>query len=137
MQEGTESRDALELIAPLRNTIHGAGLGAVLMAGRHATNLILVPPDEKARLLDVASRRGGLAKWGLQDHGSDMRLDPCAYVESLVPAATRALNQLMELTQVEILPGVDSARITQDPPADEWVFGPEGRARLLLLSGLG
>lgn len=137
MKLGTPERDALELVARLRNMVHGEGLEALRLAeGGRDAEFVVVPKQEEQALLDSLSRAGGAAAWGVVRHGiGRVLLDPALYVESLIPAATRSLNRLMEVTEVEKLPGVKEGDLPAGPPEDE-LFGADVRRRLLALAGL-
>ncbi len=131
----------IEIIALLRNTIHGAALQGIAFQGRPARsreNLIIVPEPLAPRLLPAVRRRGGLAHWGIRNpHRSAYVIDPGLFMEALVPAAAHALNKIMRRTEVERLPGVNVRKLRSRPPisADD-TFSTRSRERVRLLAGL-
>lgn len=65
MAEQTPGRDALELVALLRNSVHGEPFTPV--ARQHAGQIqkfIQLPQDDIPRFLAAVGRRGGEAAWG-------------------------------------------------------------------------
>jgi hypothetical protein len=147
MQLGEPARDALEAVQLLRNTIHGEALSEIEhQAGGERRKLIQVPPSELGDLLTVIERRGGRARWGVEEH-SRAYVDPQLYIEATIADAAPALDRLMAMTQVERLPGVDLATIKGAPPnvpspaPRSWTdfdpFSFENRRRVRALGGFG
>ena len=138
MRKGSPSSDARELVAVLRNTIHGEALGSLYERPlrRRSEGRAILPPGVEARLEVIARRRGGLAHFGVEESPrGDAYVDAGVYVEATLPLVTEALNAIMDATPVERLSGVDVAHLTRGPP-DHEVFHPAMRCRLRLLAGL-
>jgi hypothetical protein len=145
MDDGTPTRDALDLLLLLRNTVHGEALTTVATrrASRPLENVLLLPKDQEQDLLDIIARRGGDDAWGIRQLcglGVSMRID--MFVESVLPMASDALDRLIGAVEVERLPGVKAASLPSGPPADK-PNGPLGdpihsvrRRQVRLLAGL-
>jgi hypothetical protein len=121
MDDGTPTRDALDLLALLRNTVHGEALTTVAIkhASRPLENVLLLPKDQEQKLLAIIARRGGDDAWGIRQLsglGISMRID--VFVESVLPMASDALDRLIGAVEVERLPGVKPASLPSGPPAD-------------------
>jgi hypothetical protein len=142
MNDGSAARDALELAALLRNSIHGAALQGVAVRGRKRDrrdpeNACLIPDDDRDALLAAARRRGGLDRWGISPYPLGALVMPNRYIEALIPDVARALNRLMAATPVEQLPGVAGAKLmTRTPEERRSVFNRRTRNRLRCLAGL-
>lgn len=145
MDAGTAARDALELVALLRNTIHGEALRTVVArhSNRPLQNVLLLPKDQEHQLLAIIDRRGGNDAWGIREHpslGVSMQLD--VFVESSFPMAVNALDSLMGGIEVERLAGVQPAALSAGPPADNPrnqlgdAFDSIGRRQVRLMAGL-
>jgi hypothetical protein len=85
--EGTPARDALDLLALLRNTtVHGEALRtvAVARAGPPLQNVVLLPNRDQGTLLGIVAGRGGNDAWGIRPSpgiGIAMQMD--RFVESV------------------------------------------------------
>jgi hypothetical protein len=68
MDDGTAARDALDLVALLRNTVHGEALRTVAAKydSRPVQNALLLPEDQELQLLAIIDRRGGNEAWGIR-----------------------------------------------------------------------
>ncbi|MGI8492249.1 MAG: hypothetical protein ACR2NJ_05765 [Acidimicrobiales bacterium] len=122
----------------LRNTVHGEGLqtSGIASGGGPSQTRIALPEDDAQDLACILDRLGGKQAWGLRDPAC-RRPDPepLTFVERLLPDAFRLLNELLRLTPVEQLSGVDAAELTVGPPED-LQFGLGTRTRASLLLGL-
>ena len=141
MQPEQPFRDARELVAVLRNTIHSQSLRTVTrQALGRRDELVLVPSDIAPDLEAVVTRLGTAEQFGVSRE-ADRRLyiRPGTYVEVSLPIVAEALNGVMDLTPVEQLPGVDPALITTAPPTDrnDHVWAPDVRAQIWRLGGIG
>lgn len=144
MDEGTPARDALDLLALLRNTtVHGEALRtvAVSRAGQPLQNVLLLPKKDQGTLLGIVARRGGNDAWGIQPSpgiGIAMQMD--RFVEVVLPMAVEALNQLiMQVSATaENLPGVQATSLPTGPPSDHngGPFHSVKRRRVRILAGL-
>jgi len=135
-EPGTLARDAIELVAVLRNTIHGEGMRKITVGTESSLDNQLEIAQSDATALDaILSRHGGSGEWGLTP-GSHARLQPAPYAQQIVPLVAQAMNSLMRLTEVERLPGVDSAALMTGPPVADELFRSDLTERLLLLTGL-
>jgi hypothetical protein len=122
MDDGTAARDALDLVALLRNTVHGEALRTVAAkyASRPVQNALLLPTDQEHQLLTIIDRRGGKDAWGIRElpsRGICMQMD--VFVESVMPMAVNALDTLMGGIEVEQLAGVKPATLPTGPPVDD------------------
>jgi hypothetical protein len=141
MDKQQPARDALELVALLRNSIHGEILEGMTFHGAHGgrrpESLLQIPRAEHAPFMDSVARLGGKDHWGVRSITGGLELDPDSYVEALVPAATDALNSLMQKTEVERLPQIQPSDLSTGPPEDaESPFRKEIRDVVRLLAGL-
>lgn len=146
MAPGTPGRDALEAVQLLRNTIHGEAMRPVdHHEGGRRRSLLDVPDRELGRLRHVLERRGGAARWGLEERGGRGYIDPELYLEAAVADAAVSLNALLEATDVRRLPGVGEADLDPAPVNVESglsimrrdPFAFENRRRIRVLAGLG
>lgn len=134
---GTPTRALIDLVAEMRNTIHGAPLSGVhFHGGSEQMHLVALPPRAATEIQPCADALGGLDHWGFRStSGSRLLLDPHRFVQVVLPFAAAALNAIMEATAVEQLPGVDPAKLSTGPPSDH-VFEPTRTHRICLLLGL-
>jgi len=141
LAEESRARDVIDLIALLRNTIHGAGLQGISVSDggdlNSRENLVWLPAEDRDRLLAIMRRRGGHTGWGLRPlFNEEVALEPDRFIERLIPAAAQVLNALMDATDVGRLAGVDGAALSSTPPDPPREFAP-GLARVhRLLAGL-
>jgi len=113
MAAGQPARDARELIAVLRNTIHSQALRTITFrqdSGR-PEELVIVPPSIESELETLVQRQPDAPAFAIgRTPGGHLHLDPGLYVEALFPKAVAALNAIMDATPVEELDGVDPAK---------------------------
>jgi hypothetical protein len=141
MDRQQPARHALELVAVLRNSIHGEALEGMTFFGAHGgrrpETLLQIPRAEHARFMDSVARLGGIDHWGVRSVTGGLEVDPDLYVEALVPAAAEALDSLMRETAVERLPQIRPSDLSTGPPEDaESPFRKEIRDVVRLLAGL-
>jgi hypothetical protein len=122
MDNGTAARDTLDLVALLRNTIHGEALRTVAAkySSRPLQNALLLPKDQEDELVTIIARRGGNDAWGIREHpnlGVSMQMN--VFVESVLPMAVNALDTLIGGIEVERLAGVQPTTLPTGPPADD------------------
>jgi hypothetical protein len=138
MDDGTPARDTLDLLALLRNPIHGEALSTVARraGGRPPENVVLLPKGQEQALLTIIARHGGKDRWGIQSlpsFGMSMQID--VFVEAVLPSAIDALNSLMAAVEVQRLPGVQPTALAAGPLArgstDAFEAGKRRRVRLL------
>jgi hypothetical protein len=137
MARGQPHRDARELVAVMRNTIHSQALRSVTwQIGAKRDERVVVPDQVASDLEQIVKRRGTPADFGLSRH-TDGRLyvDLGVYVDAVLPPVADALNAIMDETRVERLPGVDATKLSAGPP-NEGIFRPEMRGRVRVLAGL-
>ena len=132
-------RDAIDACAILRNSVHGEGLLAVGedWRSREDETLVVVPPDELDQLLKVIGRLGGDSVWGVRERAYGTGITVAQFVDQLIVAAVKALNEIVRLTPVEALPDIDlsdmtdiSRRHSQHAPNSSQM-----RSRIRLLAG--
>ena len=145
MAEGSPHRDALDVIALLRNSIHESGLPTIGLATavRGPTITTVRTPRGKyssRTFKDAIDRLGGADEWGIRTiiRGATI-IDPLIFVDHALVSGLRAINALMDATPVESFSNVDPtnlrglAQLGNDPydPWSNW-----SRERILLLLGL-
>jgi hypothetical protein len=140
MDKRTPARDALDMLALLRNRIHGEALRSigVQRPGRLRESLLLLPKDEETELLAVVARRGGNHTWGISKAGGlGVAMEMDRFIEEVLPQAVAALDKLIWSVSDKItkLPGVQAASLPTGPPASD-PFHPATGGRLQLLAGL-
>ena len=140
MDKRTPARDALDMLALLRNTIHGEALRSVGVQrpGRLRESLLLVPKHEETELLAVVARRGGNHTWGISKAGGlGVAMEMDRFIEEVLPQAVAALDTLIWSVSDRItkLPGVQAASLATGPPASD-PFDPATGGRMQLLAGL-
>lgn len=130
-------RDARELVAILRNTIHSQALRTIThQSGGTRDELVVVPREIERELEDVLARLGDASLFGVERRSDGhLYIRPGVYIEVVLPLVGAALNAIMEATPVEQLPGVDPAQLTNGPRNDR-VFTPENRRRVWQLGGI-
>jgi hypothetical protein len=141
MSGDASGRVARELVAVLRNTIHGEAIRTISVrsASRH-DQLAVVPEGLERRLEHLAEQAGGHGRLGLERlRAGQLFVHPGTYVEAVLPLALAALNEIMEGTPVEQLSGVGPGELMEGPPAGnaaDDLFNPAMGRRLRLLAGL-
>lgn len=105
LADKSQTRDTLDVIYLLRNSIHEEPLKLIgrLSEGGHITRYqAAVPAEQRAALLDIISRRGGGAAWGIEELNPELlSIDLHAYVEQILRTATTELNTLFRMIEVE------------------------------------
>jgi hypothetical protein len=142
MVSGTDGGDSLELVAALRNCLHGEPLDLVTVSrGYEGRTLVTVPDEEAAKVRSIVQRHPPADSFGIEDLSFGLAFKPEILCEALVPWAVRTLDALMAATDVTRLPGVAGTVLRAGPPNDErpgfpGLFQPETRHRLRMLAGL-
>jgi hypothetical protein len=144
MAPGTEGRDSLDLLATLRNCLHGEALGLVTVgfSGEGGRVLVTVPDGEAAQVRDVVQRYQPAHSFGIEELGSGLAFRPEVLCEAIVPWAIATLDGLMAATDVTRLPGAVTKPLRTGPRPDgegrmaPGVFAAETSQRLRLLAGL-
>jgi hypothetical protein len=107
MRSGETAADVFEVIRIMRNTVHGAGLQAMgvgRLSGVRQGTVVGLPVAATKRLTEIVERRGWGDLWGLKEFTDDrVFVDPGAFIEHVLPAVFRTINDLMRLTPVESL----------------------------------
>jgi hypothetical protein len=135
-EPGTSERDAIELVALLRNTIHGEGMRKIGVRGPGLVDdQLAISSAVATRLEPVVDRVGGADAWGFT-LGQYPRLSPAPFAQRIVPLVAEAMNSLMRATEVERLPGADPPTLLSGPPITDDLFRRDLTDRLLLLTGL-
>jgi hypothetical protein len=135
--------DALELVATLRNCLHGEPLSLVTIAGARSESrtLITIPAAEANAVTAVLSRHPPAESFGIETSGDELVVRPEVLCEALVPWAIASLDALMAATDVARLPGVAAEALQTGPPDHKespWPghFEPRTSQRLRLLAGI-
>lgn len=138
MDQGQPHRDARDLVATMRNTIHSEAFRSITWhVGGTRDERITVPAGITDRIEKIANRLDSAAAFGLSRE-SDGRayVEPGVYVEATFPLVMEAMNAVMDATPVENLPGVEAGALMSGPPNDGF-FSPARRGRVRLFSGIG
>jgi hypothetical protein len=142
MASATDGGDSLELVAALRNCLHGEALELMTLSrGGERRSLVTVPDAEAVKVRSLVQRHPSAESFGIQNTSSGMALNPEVLCEALVPWAISTLNALMAATDVRRLPEVVPEALRAGPPTDErqrfpGLFEVETRRRLRMLAGL-
>lgn len=135
-EEGKRDRDAIEIVALLRNTIHGEGMRDVAVGTASSLeNRLGISPKIAEQLAPLVERNGGAEPWGLSIGPAIPTLSPGPFCQRLLPVVAESMDRLMTLTAVEQLPGVEPGELMTTAPLDN-IFEPRITERLLLLAGL-
>ena len=130
MASGEPARDALEMVALPRNSIHAAALRGVTFRrrGRLQETRVEVPRSIEERLFTSAERLADADEWGFHASGRSTYIEPGQYVESVLVQSAGALNDLMMATRVERL---GAGEVPPEPPEDHpWDLANRTRHRL-------
>ncbi len=137
MTRAQPHRDARELVALLRNTIHQEGFRTIMwQGGGTRRERVLVPPGIEKDLEAILARVGTAADHGVARQADGrLYIEPGIYIEKILPPVLAAINAVMDATPVETLPGVDPTKLLTAAP-DEDMFSATNRQRIRLLSGI-
>lgn len=119
---GTAGDHVLTIVRLLRNSVHGAALqGVAYVQGRaRQETLVGLPPQDEAELLAAMEALGGRGSWGVGPSGPYGTLvDPGLVVERLFDLVPCILNDLMDKTPIERLPGVQLSNENLGPPTGD------------------
>jgi hypothetical protein len=139
---GEPAGDTVEIMALLRNTIHGEQLRPIRFseAGRAPEDLGQLPQDDVQALSQAVARRGGLERWGIQTlDATTLFFAPDQLIDVLMTECHAALNALMAATDVLRLKGVDPAAVRTGPSAASGLtdeFTPASQHAIRCLAGL-
>jgi hypothetical protein len=143
MASATDAGDSLELVAVLRNCLHGEALDPMTVSRGYGEGrtLVTVPDAEAAKVRSIVRRHPPAKAFGIEDISSGLALKPEVLCEALVPWAVSTLDGLMAATDVTRLPGVAAEALRAGPPTDQWqrlpsLFAMETGHRLRMLAGL-
>lgn len=150
MDEGQAHRDARDLVAVLRNTIHSDALRSITWQSPGLRDeRVVVPAAVAGRLVEITTRLGSPAEFGLSpergltyvEPGVPPReqeityVEPGVYIEAILPLVAEAINAIMDATPVETLPGVNAANLLS-VSASEQDHRAQTRSRIRLLAGI-
>ena len=143
MASATDGGDSLELVAALRNCLHGEALELMTVSRSYGErrSLVIVPDAEAVKVRSIVQRHPTADSFGMENRSSGLALKPDVLCEALVPWAVSTLDGLMAATDVTRLPEVVAEALRTGPPTDERqgfpdLFEAETRHRLRMLSGL-
>jgi hypothetical protein len=143
MASATDGGDSLELVAVLRNCLHGEALELMTVSRSYGErrSLVIVPDTEAVKVRSIVQRHPTADSFGMENRSSGLALKPEVLCEALVPWAVSTLDGLMAATDVTRLPEVVAEALRTGPPTDERqgfpdLFEAETRHRLRMLSGL-
>jgi hypothetical protein len=138
-EKGKPSRDALELVSIFRNSIHGEALpGALVRDGFRISGLQMVlRKGDVSKVVELANEYGGIELWGIEKAKDDSlyAVNLNVFIEKLLPFVVAALNSIMELTQVDKLPGVKPEELMSKPTQTKSLY-EQVPGMVRLLSGL-
>ena len=113
--------DVITVLRLLRNSVHGVALqGLSLMEdNRPMRNLVGLPQDDEAKLLEAIARLGGCKRWSVVTHPRPLGsiFEPATLVDVLFEHVIKLLNAVMSRTPVEDLEGVHLAAEHLGPPS--------------------
>jgi hypothetical protein len=142
--DGSRGAAILQIIAMLRNTIHGEALRATETREAGVTLQLVRLNDREAD--KVKSRIAYLGEtptgWGLREVHGKTSLAADRFVEQLLPHAVVLLNELMAATDTSRLPGAAGSpliRPIDDTPRERWwddMLSVEIRRRVWILGGI-
>jgi hypothetical protein len=137
MTSGQPYRDARELVAILRNTIHHESLRTIMwQSGGSRRERVVIPRATEADLEEVLAHIGSAADFGVtREADHRLYIEPEIYFEQILAPVLGAVNAVMDATPVETLHGVDPAKFLTAPPGDD-TFNAAKRRRIRLLSGI-
>jgi hypothetical protein len=138
MARGQPHRDARELVAIVRNTIHHESLRAIMwQSGGIRRERIVVPLSIEAELEAVLARVGTAEHYGVRREADQLYIEPGVYIERILPPVFASINAVMDASPMETLPGVDPKKLLTGPPDDgDSMFSAANRQRIRLLSGV-
>lgn len=134
---GSHGADLYRVCRILRNTVHGEGLqgSGCSVGGKAVETRVALPEDDAADCTALLGRLGGSATWGLHSFGTTPQLDAATFVERLILEALALLDDVLRLTSVERLSGININDLLQGPP-NSLDFGLGARVRSCLFHGL-
>jgi hypothetical protein len=138
-EKGSPVRAVVDLIAELRNTIHGQAISEFTFVERGSeTTLLELPTRAYEEVVKASDVVFGRTAWGCK--GPPMAeaefggmWDPYVLVQMLMPFAAEALKVIMSSTEVERLPGVTEAAL--DPGPRHEVYDEPILGRIMRLNG--
>jgi hypothetical protein len=138
MTRGQPHRDARELVAILRNTIHHESLHTIMQSGGNRRERVVVPAGIEKELEEVLARVGDAADFGITRQADNrLYIEPAIYLEQVLAPVLAAMNAVMDGTPVETLAGANPATFLNAPPeGDDEMFNSANRQRIRLLSGI-
>ncbi len=140
LRDETPTRDVLDLVGLLRNTVHGEALRSIAYSPTTPSareNLLMVPERGCERILAAVQRQGGPDAWGLRPLSKDFQtIEADTFIDALIPACAQTLDGLMERTDVCRLPHVDCDGLPTAPPEDDDLFRPALTGTIRLLAGV-
>lgn len=93
---GTAFADAVDLIGAWRLSLHGVPFQTMAYGdslGRVTENLLVVPPEQQEKIVEIMARRGGSSYWGVRPGIDSLVLvDIRSFVEVLTQFALEALE---------------------------------------------
>lgn len=137
--EGDEHGTTIEIMARLRNTIHGESLQTARHWGPSvptSTDLLL-PVDDPMETASLLEKMACLDEWGYQRHIKGfVTLNPARCVHIVFPRVVRLLNAVMRETDVDRILSDATRKQSLGPPADDdSEFGYATGLKLGLLAG--
>lgn len=92
--------DVFAVCRILRNTVHGAGLSAMVASShRRSDTLVRLPQAEAAEIVERLNRLGPPEIWGVNTkHRGQLYFDPARLVEGLVPQVFSTLEEILAHT---------------------------------------
>jgi hypothetical protein len=118
------------VLKSVRNTLHSVALSAISIQEDHVT----LPHARARRVCEAADRLGGIATWGIRRRDEIIEFEPYPYACQLVATCFAFANDVADATDVlRLFPaGADITRVAAGP-ADDGMFAPDVRKRVLLL----
>jgi hypothetical protein len=144
VDSGTKGKAALTILRHLRNSIHSEPLQGVTVysgANRPERALFSLPTRKRTEVLEAIEQLGGQRMWGVEVFSpDDMLVDPGILLDRLMRHVLDLLNEVMEFTPIETLPGVSLQSSDLGPPAGDGgpmeIFSPYSRLSIRWQLGL-
>jgi hypothetical protein len=140
LQDGSHFRGVVDLIATLRNFIHGEALSAELVSDTgnphvmdYGQGVLVVTGATATSLTEAASQAGGSAAWGIeQAYGDATTIMPIQFQRQALKHVLQALREAMATGVVS----ASAPALTVPFDRQQWLTSAENDVALRLLLGL-
>lgn len=123
VNNGSDGKKLLDLLLPLRNTMHEESMLAVRSfdnsVGRNIETSVVLPSGKARAIVDASNNLGGIQAWGIKHTASMYFVEPDTLIDKLVPAAFELLDRIIEKMPLENLSHVNLRPEDCQPPNDD------------------